>query len=115
MPVLGIVENMALHTCSHCGHTEHIFGEAAARACPPEYSVPLLGSLPLDIHIREQADGGTPTVAADPGGCGRRAVSRDRAARPRRSCAVRARSMTQALQFSEDRRIRGKHNMIINP
>jgi len=68
VPVLGIIENMALHTCSQCGHTEHIFGSGGGERMASQYAVPLLGSLPLDIHIREQADSGTPTVAADPGG-----------------------------------------------
>ncbi len=68
VPVLGIVENMALHTCSQCGHTEHIFGAGGGERMAQQYDVPLLGSLPLDIHIREQADSGTPTVAADPSG-----------------------------------------------
>ena len=66
VPVLGIVENMALHTCSNCGHTEHIFGAGGGAAMAQQYGVPLLGSLPLDIRIREQADGGAPTVAAEP-------------------------------------------------
>jgi ATP-binding protein involved in chromosome partitioning len=68
VPVLGIVENMALHTCTQCGHTEHIFGSGGGLAMAQQYEVPLLGSLPLDIHIREQADNGTPTVASDPAG-----------------------------------------------
>jgi len=67
VPVLGIVENMALHTCSNCGHTEHIFGAGGGAAMAQQYGVPLLGSLPLDIRIREQADSGVPTVAAEPG------------------------------------------------
>jgi ATP-binding protein involved in chromosome partitioning len=66
VPVLGIVENMALHTCSQCGHTEHVFGAGGGEKMAQQYGVPLLGSLPLDIHIREQADGGKPSVAADP-------------------------------------------------
>ena len=68
VPVLGIVENMALHTCTNCGHTEHIFGAGGGSAMAAQYNVPLLGSLPLDIHIREQGDSGTPTVAAEPNG-----------------------------------------------
>jgi ATP-binding protein involved in chromosome partitioning len=68
VPVLGIVENMAIHICSQCGHAEHVFGSGGGKHMSDEYDVPLLGSLPLDIHIREQADGGTPTVAADPDG-----------------------------------------------
>ena len=66
VPVLGIVENMATHLCSNCGHEEHIFGEGGGRRMAEQYGVPYLGSLPLDIRIREQADGGTPTVAAMP-------------------------------------------------
>jgi ATP-binding protein involved in chromosome partitioning len=68
VPVLGIVENMATHICSQCGHEEHVFGSGGGERMAHDYSVPLLGSLPLDIRIREQADGGTPTVAADPNG-----------------------------------------------
>jgi ATP-binding protein involved in chromosome partitioning len=68
VPVLGIVENMAIHICSQCGHAEHIFGSGGGQSMASEYEVPLLGSLPLDIRIREQADGGTPTVAVDPDG-----------------------------------------------
>jgi ATP-binding protein involved in chromosome partitioning len=68
VPVLGIIENMALHTCSQCGHTEHIFGEGGGERMAKQYDVPLLGSLPLDIRIRENADNGNPTVAADPHG-----------------------------------------------
>jgi ATP-binding protein involved in chromosome partitioning len=66
VPVLGIVENMATHVCSNCGHEEHIFGEGGGARMAEQYQVPLLGSLPLDIRIREQADSGTPTVAALP-------------------------------------------------
>lgn len=68
VPVLGIVENMALHTCSNCGHTEHVFGSGGGERMAKQYGVPLLGSLPLDIRIREHSDGGTPSVAADPTG-----------------------------------------------
>lgn len=67
VPVLGIVENMAVHTCSNCGHSEHVFGAGGGERMAAQYEVPLLGSLPLDIRIREQADSGLPTVAADPG------------------------------------------------
>jgi len=68
VPVLGIVENMATYICSKCGNEEHIFGSGGGASMAREYEVPLLGALPLDIHIREQADGGTPTVAADADG-----------------------------------------------
>ncbi|MBS0380966.1 MAG: iron-sulfur cluster carrier protein ApbC [Proteobacteria bacterium] len=66
VPVLGIIENMATHVCSNCGHEEHIFGAGGGAKMAGQYGVPLLGSLPLDIRIREQADGGNPTVSADP-------------------------------------------------
>jgi len=66
VPVLGIVENMAVHTCSQCGHAEHLFGEGGGQRMAAQYGVPLLGSLPLAIAIREQGDAGTPIVVADP-------------------------------------------------
>ncbi len=68
VPVLGIVENMSTHICSQCGHEEHIFGAGGGARMAEQYNVALLGALPLDIQIREQADGGAPTVAADPQG-----------------------------------------------
>ena len=64
--VLGIVENMAVHTCSNCGHVEHLFGEGGGQRMAGQYGVPLLGSLPLDIAIREQGDAGQPVVVAAP-------------------------------------------------
>ena len=64
--VLGIVENMSTHICSQCGHEEHIFGAGGGERMAKEHGVDLLGSLPLDINIREQADSGKPTVVADP-------------------------------------------------
>ncbi len=66
VPVLGIVENMAVHTCSNCGHVEHLFGEGGGQRMAEQYGVPLLGSLPLDIGIREQGDVGAPIVVAQP-------------------------------------------------
>jgi ATP-binding protein involved in chromosome partitioning len=68
VPVLGIVENMSVHVCSNCGHEERVFGAHGGRDLSAEYGVPLLGSLPLDGRIREETDGGKPTVAADPDG-----------------------------------------------
>jgi ATP-binding protein involved in chromosome partitioning len=68
VPIVGIVENMAVHVCSKCGHAEHIFGEGGGERMCRDYGVPFLGSLPLDIRIREQADSGRPTVVADPDG-----------------------------------------------
>ncbi len=66
VPVLGIVENMSTHVCSRCGLEEHIFGAGGGRRMSEQYGVDLLAELPLDIRIREQADGGRPTVAAEP-------------------------------------------------
>ena len=68
IPILGIVENMSLHVCSNCGYEEPIFGEGGAERMGSDYNVELLGALPLDIKIREQADSGMPTVVADPDG-----------------------------------------------
>lgn len=68
IPILGVIENMAVHVCSNCGHAEHIFGAGGGQRMAEQYGVEFLGSLPLDIRIREQADSGTPTVAADPQG-----------------------------------------------
>ncbi len=66
VPVLGVIENMSIHICSECGHAEHIFGEGGGVRMAEEQGVDFLGSLPLDIKIREQADSGNPTVAAMP-------------------------------------------------
>ena len=65
--VLGVVENMSMHVCSQCGHVEHIFGSGGGARMATQYGVQLLGELPLDIRIREDADGGAPTVVAEPG------------------------------------------------
>jgi len=93
VPVLGIIENMATHVCSQCGHEEHVFGEGGGARMAAQYGVPLLGSLPLDIRIREQADSGTPTVAAMPDSdlaSRYRGIARNAAAR----LALRARNKT---------------------
>jgi len=66
VPVLGVVENMSTHICSNCGHEEHIFGSGGGSRMARESGVTLLGSVPLDIRIREEADGGKPTVVAEP-------------------------------------------------
>jgi ATP-binding protein involved in chromosome partitioning len=65
--VLGVVENMSMHVCSQCGHTEHIVGSGGGARMAAQYGVQLLGELPLDIRIREDADGGSPTVVSEPG------------------------------------------------
>ena len=68
VPILGIVENMSTHICSSCGHEEHVFGEGGGAHMADEAGVALLGALPLELSIRRQADGGRPTVVADPQG-----------------------------------------------
>ena len=68
IPIIGIVENMAIHICTQCGHAEHIFGSGGGEKMCKDYDVEFLGSLPLDIRIREQADSGKPTVVSDPEG-----------------------------------------------
>jgi ATP-binding protein involved in chromosome partitioning len=66
VPVLGIVENMSIHICSKCGHEEFIFGYGGGQHMADQFGIDLLGSLPLDIHIREETDNGKPTVVAQP-------------------------------------------------
>jgi ATP-binding protein involved in chromosome partitioning len=66
VPILGVVENMAVHVCSNCGHAEHIFGEGGGKRYAEDKGIEYLGALPLAMHIREQADSGKPTVVADP-------------------------------------------------
>ena len=68
IPVLGIVENMSYHVCPECGHSSHPFGEGGGRRVAEELGVPVLAELPLDLSIRQHADGGKPTVSADPQG-----------------------------------------------
>jgi ATP-binding protein involved in chromosome partitioning len=66
VPVLGLIENMAQHRCTQCGHVEHLFGSGGGERMAAQYGVPLLGALPLEIAIREQGDAGTPLVRAAP-------------------------------------------------
>ena len=66
VPVLGLIENMAQHVCSNCGHIEHLFGAGGGERMAAQYAVPLLGALPLEIAIREQGDAGVPVVKAAP-------------------------------------------------
>jgi ATP-binding protein involved in chromosome partitioning len=95
VPVLGIVENMAVHVCSNCGHAEHLFGQGGGQAMAAQYGVPLLGSLPLDLRIREQGDAGMPVVAAAPDSApaqaymaAAQAMAEQLAARPRASMPI---------------------------
>lgn len=66
VPVLGIVENMAMHFCDHCGHESTIFGEGGALTLSKDYDLPILGQLPLEMRIRAEMDAGNPTVIASP-------------------------------------------------
>jgi len=68
VPILGIVENMAVHVCSNCGHVEHIFGADGGKKMATDYNVDYLGALPLNLSIREQADAGRPSVVSEPDG-----------------------------------------------
>ena len=68
VPILGLVENMAVHVCSNCGHVEHIFGADGGKRYAAEKGIDYLGALPLALSIREQADSGRPSVVADPEG-----------------------------------------------
>ena len=68
VPIVGIIENMSTYVCPNCGHEEHIFGSGGGEKMCKEYGVEFLGSLPLNLSIREQADAGRPTVVADPDG-----------------------------------------------
>ena len=68
VPILGVVENMAVHVCTQCGHVEHIFGADGGKKMAAEYAMDYLGALPLNMQIRLQADSGMPTVIADPQG-----------------------------------------------
>ena len=66
IPVFGVIENMATHVCSNCGHEEAIFGSGGGEGIVADFGVPLLARLPLDARIREETDSGTPTVVAEP-------------------------------------------------
>ena len=68
VPILGVVENMAVHVCTNCGHVEHIFGEGGGKRYAAEKAIDYLGALPLNLQIRLQADNGKPTVVSDPDG-----------------------------------------------
>ncbi len=68
VPILGVVENMAVHVCERCGHVEHVFGEGGGRRMAAEYGCDYLGALPLNLSIRVNADEGRPSVVAEPDG-----------------------------------------------
>ena len=104
MPVLGIVENMGLHICPECGHESHIFGAGGGERIAHDYDTVLLATLPLAIEIREQADSGRPTVAADPEGAARSGVPRRRAA-PRRAVMADLARRRGGTAHLDDRRL----------
>ncbi len=64
IPVMGVIENMSTHVCSNCGHEEQIFGTGGGDQLAEQYDIPLLGRLPLNASIRENADLGKPSVIA---------------------------------------------------
>lgn len=64
IPVLGVIENMSTHICSNCGYEEQIFGKGGGDKLSEQYDIPLLGRLPLNAQIRENADKGQPSVVA---------------------------------------------------
>ena len=68
IPILGVVENMSVYLCPNCGHSEHIFGAGGGAKMCADFDVDFLGSLPLNLSIREQADAGNPTLVAEPDG-----------------------------------------------
>jgi ATP-binding protein involved in chromosome partitioning len=68
VPIIGIIENMSTYVCPNCGHEEHVFGSGGGEKMCKDFGAPFLGSLPLNLSIREQADAGRPTVVADPDG-----------------------------------------------
>lgn len=96
VPILGVIENMAIHICSNCGHAEHIFGQGGGQKMATDYKVPWLGSLPLSMSIRVQADSGSPTVIADPQGEAAR-LYRDIASRV--ACRVAALPKDMSAKF----------------
>ena len=101
VPVLGIVENMSTHICSQCGHSEPIFGEGGGLRMAEQQGVDFLGTLPLDIRIREQADSGNPTVAAMEDS-EISAIYREIARKTAAKLATRARDHSAAFQIGRE-------------
>lgn len=93
IPSIGIVENMAMHTCTNCGHVEHIFGRGGGDRIAVDYDVPLLGSLPLDLSMRTSVDAGKPIVVGDP---------ESPIAQIFRDIALKVESSMAALRVSQD-------------
>ncbi|MBX3704110.1 MAG: iron-sulfur cluster carrier protein ApbC [Steroidobacteraceae bacterium] len=105
VPVLGIVENMGLHRCPACGHESHVFDAGGGAAIAERYQTVLLGQLPLDARIREQADSGRPTVVSDPASPTAQAfhtIAR-RAAGALAAGAIRGAARLPAISIEEER------------
>ena len=83
IPVLGVVENMSAYVCPNCGNTDEIFGAGGGKGMAKHYGVEVLGEVPLQRAIRENADGGRPSVVAEPDG----AIARAYKAIARRAAA----------------------------
>lgn len=98
VPVLGVVENMAYHRCGACGEVSHIFGQGGGRRLAEATGVPELGQLPLDAAIQLAADGGVPTVAADPASDNAQAYH---AVARRAAAALAGRVQGQGTRFPE--------------
>ena len=101
VPVLGVVENMSLHTCSQCGHQEPVFGAGGGERIATEYDTRVLGRLPLSLSIREQVDGGRPSVVAEPDG-DIAASFRDMARQVAEQIAASAGDSGPSISFSEE-------------
>jgi len=99
IPVLGIVENMSTHICPNCGAESPLFGSGGGARIAETYGALLLGQLPLAIEIREQADGGTPAVVADPDGQVR--FPEAPALRPEDPAAVQQRVRRRSVRFPQ--------------
>ena len=111
VPVLGIVENMSVHVCTNCGHVEHLFGAGGGARMAAQYGVELLGELPLDARVREEADGGAPTVVARPDSPHAAPISRWRAARPPRWRAARRTARRCSRRSSSKRARQDEHQV----
>ena len=64
--VLGMVQNMSVFVCPKCGESTHVFGKEGVERMCESHGIDLLGDIPLDARICEDADRGKPTVVAEP-------------------------------------------------
>lgn len=63
VPILGVIENMSLYVCPHCGEESDIFGHGSVKREAEKRDVPFLGQVPLDAEIRKRSDAGQPLAA----------------------------------------------------